>query len=70
MFAPARTPRAIVAKLNTETNRMLKLPDVRERLRALGVSPLGGSPEELAQYLHFEITRWGRLIKENGIKLK
>jgi tripartite-type tricarboxylate transporter receptor subunit TctC len=70
MFAPARTPRAIVAKLNTEINRMLKMPDVRERLRALGVSPLGGTPEELARYLHFEITRWGKLIKENNVRLK
>ncbi|MGZ8154385.1 MAG: Bug family tripartite tricarboxylate transporter substrate binding protein [Burkholderiales bacterium] len=70
MFAPARTPRGIVNRLNAEVNRMLQQADVRERLRSLGVTPLSGTPEDLGNYLKFEVERWGKLIKETGIKLQ
>jgi tripartite-type tricarboxylate transporter receptor subunit TctC len=69
VFAPARTPRAIVSRLNAEIVRALQQPDVRERFQALGVSPLTGSPDDLARYLKFEVDRWAKLIKERGIKL-
>jgi tripartite-type tricarboxylate transporter receptor subunit TctC len=69
MFAPARTPRSIVVRINEEINRMLKQPDVRERFAALGVVPLSGPPEALGDYLKFEVARWAKLIKEAGIKL-
>ncbi len=68
MFAPAGTPRPIINKINAETNRILQQPDVRERLLALGVAPLSGTPEALGEYLKFEINRWAKLIKETGIK--
>jgi tripartite-type tricarboxylate transporter receptor subunit TctC len=70
VFAPARTPREVTGKLNAEINRLLKTADVRERFQTLGVAPLGGTPEELGKYLEFEVTRWARLIKETGVKLK
>jgi tripartite-type tricarboxylate transporter receptor subunit TctC len=70
MFAPARTPRSIVTRLNTELNRMLLLPDVRERLLALGVTPRGSSPEDLGNLLKSEIARYAKLIKETGIKIE
>ena len=70
MFAPARTPRSIVDRLNAEVNRMLLQPDVRERFRALGVTPLSGTPEDLGNYLKSEIARYAQLIKEAGIKLE
>jgi tripartite-type tricarboxylate transporter receptor subunit TctC len=70
MFAPARTPRGIVNRLNAEVNRMLQQADVRERLRSLGVTPLSGTPEDLGNYLKFEVERWGKLIKETGIRLQ
>ena len=70
VFAPARTPRAVIDKLNGEINRQLQTADVRERFQTLGVSPLGGTPEALGKYLEFEITRWAKLIKETGVKLK
>jgi tripartite-type tricarboxylate transporter receptor subunit TctC len=70
VFAPARTPRPIVTKLNTEINRLLQTADVRERFQTLGVAPLGGPPEALAKYLDFEITRWSKLIKTIGVQLK
>jgi tripartite-type tricarboxylate transporter receptor subunit TctC len=70
VFAPARTPNAVIAKLNSEINRMLQTQDVRERFQSLGVAPLGGTPEALGKYLEFEVTRWAKLIKETGVKLK
>ncbi len=70
VFAPARTPRAVVVKLNDEINRMLQTQDVRDRFRSLGVAPLGGTPEALGKYLAFEVTRWAKLIKETGVKLQ
>ncbi len=70
VFAPARTPRPVIDKLNSEINRMLKTPDVRERFQALGVAPLGSTPEALGKYLEFEVNRWAKLIKETGVKLK
>ena len=69
MFAPARTPRAIVSRLNAEIVKALQQPDVRERFQTLGVSPLTGSPDDLGKYLKFEVDRWAKLIKERGIKL-
>jgi tripartite-type tricarboxylate transporter receptor subunit TctC len=70
MFAPARTPRSIVNRLNAELNRMLLQPDVRERFRTLGVTPLSGTPEDLGNLLKLEIARYAKLIKEAGIKLE
>jgi tripartite-type tricarboxylate transporter receptor subunit TctC len=69
MFAPARTPRSIVDRLNAELNRMLLQPDVRERFRTLGVTPLSGTPEDLGNLLKSEIARYAKLIKDAGIKL-
>lgn len=69
MFAPARTPRAVTERLNAEINRILQMPDVRDRLQTLGVTPLSGGTDELAKYLKFEVDRWAKLIKEQGIKL-
>jgi tripartite-type tricarboxylate transporter receptor subunit TctC len=68
-FAPARTPNAIVNKLNTEINRILQLPDVREKLSTQGVAAMTGTPADLGKYLNFEVERWAQVIKEAGIKL-
>jgi tripartite-type tricarboxylate transporter receptor subunit TctC len=70
VFAPARTPQAIISKLNGEINRLLQTEDVRHRFQTLGVAPLGGTPEALGKYLEFEIKRWAKLIKDTGVKLK
>jgi len=67
-FAPAGTPRPIVMKLNTEINRALQLPDVRERFLANGMFPAVGPPEALRDHLKSEITRWSAVIKSAGIQ--
>ena len=68
LFAPARTPAAIVNKLNSEVNALLKLPDVKERMLGLGADSIALSPRELGAYVETEIVKWGKLIKASGAK--
>lgn len=68
VFAPAKTPRPVVDKLNAELVKILAMPDVRQRLSGHGVLPGGGSPDALRDLLSTEIDRWGKLIKEAGIR--
>jgi len=68
-FAPGRTPDGITRKLNAEFNRILQLPDVREKLSGQGVTAMIGTPADLSKYLDFEVERWAKVIKEAGIKL-
>ena len=70
LFAPAQTPVAIVSKLNTETQRILNLPDIRERLVALGGEPASGSPEQFAAQIQDEITRFRAVAKAANMKFE
>jgi len=67
-FAPARTPPAIVARLQKETARVVRLPDVREGLARLGVDPVGGSPEELGTRLARDIEKWTAVARAANIR--
>ena len=67
MAAPAKTPRAIIDKLNAESNRILLLPDVKRRLDELGLEVQGGSPEQFAAFVSMEAERIGRLIKSGAL---
>lgn len=67
VMVPARTPKPVVAQLNSEINRMLALKNVQERFNAQGVDIVGGPPEKLASHLRSEIELWGKLIKSAGI---
>ena len=68
LFAPAKTPKPVIDKLNAELVKILAMPDVRQRLSGHGVEPGGGSPEAMGNLLVNEIDRWGKLIKEAGIR--
>jgi len=68
MAAPARTPRAIIDRLNSETVRALNSPEVRERLQGLGADPVGNTPEQYTAFMRNEIAKWGKVIKAAGIK--
>jgi len=68
MFAPAATPREIVARLNRELLTALGTPELRERLTALGVDPWPGTPEELGQLLRTEIERYGKVARSAGLR--
>lgn len=69
MFAPARTPKDIIAKISGETSRMLAQPDVRERISREGADPLGTTPEQFTVRIRNEITKWAKVVKDAGLKL-
>ena len=64
------TPPAIVNKLNAEINRILQLPDVRERLGSLGAEIIGGTPKEFADHIQREIPKWAKVIKDAGVRVE
>ncbi|HYH40910.1 MAG TPA: tripartite tricarboxylate transporter substrate binding protein [Burkholderiales bacterium] len=68
IFAPIRTPAAIVRRLNTEIVKVLNDPESRERLEAQGLEPAPMTPQELKAYTEQDTLRWARLIKAAGIK--
>ena len=68
LYAPAGTPREIVALLNRETNAVLQMPDLRAKLASQGIEAVGGTPESVAAELAEEIAKWGRVIAAAKIK--
>ena len=66
--APAGTPTYIIKKLNTETNRVLAMQDVKDRLAAASIDTLGGTPEAFSQFIRTELDKWGQVVKAAGIK--
>ena len=65
---PAKTPPAIVSKLSQEIARVLRLPDVGERLLSQGMEPTTSTPEEFAAYIRSEMTKWAKVVKASGAK--
>ncbi|MBL8377661.1 MAG: tripartite tricarboxylate transporter substrate binding protein [Burkholderiales bacterium] len=70
LFAPAGTPREVVAKINADTNRALVSPDIRTRIIDSGGEPQGGTVEEFAAFIRSEIVRNGKLIKDANIRFE
>jgi tripartite-type tricarboxylate transporter receptor subunit TctC len=68
IVAVAGTPREIVARLQAETAAVLHQPEVRERLAAMGAEPVASTPEEFAAFMRAEDARWGKIIREKGIR--
>ena len=68
-FAPAGTPAEIVQKLNDGINAALRMPDVRERLESLTFEPIGGSPQQFADYVRSEVVKWGNVVRQTGAKV-
>lgn len=68
ILAPARTPAALITRLNQEIVRALHSADVKEKLFSAGVEAVGSSPEQLAAAMKSEMDRMGRLIKDAGIR--
>ena len=68
LFAPAKTPKEITQKLSTELQKVLKQPEVLEKLRSVGVTPGTGNQDELAKYGPAEIEKYSKLIKAANIK--
>jgi len=68
LLAPLNTPRAIVEKIHAEISRALKTPEVQERLVSVGAEAVESSPRAFTQFLQTETVRWGKVLKEAGIK--
>jgi len=68
VFAPAGTPKDIVAKLNAEFNKALSAPELTEHLRLEGAEAIGGTPEEFRTFVRGEIDRWAPVVKAAGVK--
>lgn len=69
LSAPARTPDAIVKRLNAEANKVLAAPAVRDNLNNQGMEVHGGSPQDYGTFINAELARWARVVKTSGIKL-
>jgi tripartite-type tricarboxylate transporter receptor subunit TctC len=68
VLAPAKTPRAVIDKLNAEIVRILHSPDVQGRLAADGSEAVGNTPEQFGAHIKSEVAKWGKVIKEAGIR--
>ena len=69
VFAPAGTPPEIVKRLNVEIVKILNVPDVKEKLFALGAEPVGDTPEQFAAFVKSEVAKWSDVVKKSGAKV-
>jgi tripartite-type tricarboxylate transporter receptor subunit TctC len=68
LLAPAKTPPAVIAKLNKTVDDALADPEVHDKLVKVGATPVGGTPQELGTFMKAEYEKWGRVVAANGIK--
>jgi tripartite-type tricarboxylate transporter receptor subunit TctC len=70
ILAPAKTPPAIVSKINRDINRGLDSEEVRERIARLGMSIITSDPAQFSRLVASDIVKWGRIIKEVSVASK
>jgi tripartite-type tricarboxylate transporter receptor subunit TctC len=68
VLVPTGTPKEIIDKLQREIARIVALPEVKERLAAIGYTPVGNTPEEFAAQIKADVARWAKVIRDAGIK--
>ena len=69
LVGPKGLPRAIVERINTEANQVLKVKEMDTLLATDGVAPAGGTPEQFAETIKSDIERWGKIVKQAGVKV-
>lgn len=69
IVVPTGSPTAIVDKLSTETNRIMKLPDITEKLAQQGFDPTQSTPQSFGRHIKAEVTRFGTAVKESGARV-
>jgi tripartite-type tricarboxylate transporter receptor subunit TctC len=69
LLAPAKTPPAIVAKISASVQRAIKMPDVIEKFKAQGATPVGDTPEHFAKYLEEDIEKWRTVVHKAGVHI-
>lgn len=70
IFAPSGTPQGVIAKLNSEVNRIINSPEIRDKFVMIGVDPTGGTQEQFAAILQRDIERWGKMVKVSGMRVE
>ena len=68
LFAPSKTPAAVVAKINNEVNQMMRTSDMKERMLPLGADAVAMTPAELDKTVRTEIVKWAKVIRESGAR--
>jgi tripartite-type tricarboxylate transporter receptor subunit TctC len=68
--APGATPRPIITRIQTEVAKVLKMPDIRDRLLRDGIDPVGGTPEEFQAHIKREMVKWGRVVREAKVAMQ
>ena len=68
-MAPAGTPQPIINRLNAEILKILKMPDIVEKLNGLGAEIVGSTPQQFDAYVKSEITKWGKVARDNQVTL-
>jgi tripartite-type tricarboxylate transporter receptor subunit TctC len=68
LLAPAKTPAAVIAKINDAVNAALNDPATHDKLVQAGATPVGGTPESFGKFMKAEYDKWGRVVAERGIK--
>ena len=69
LLVPGKTPAAVINKINAETVKALKDKEIIEMLARAGTDPLGNTPREASDFLNVEIARWGKAVKQAGVKV-
>lgn len=69
VFAPAGTPDAVIARLQSEISKIVKIPEIRDRFLALGAEPVGSTPEQFAAFYRAEVQKWAKVVKDSGAQI-
>lgn len=68
-LVPTGSPREAIVRLHEESMKLLKLPDIRERLDATGFEVLGSTPDEFGAYIRSEVEKWGKVVRAVGVRV-
>ena len=68
LLAPTGTPGEVIKRIYAEAQRILALPEVKNRMLTLGFEPVGNTPEQFGAFIHTEIAKWAKVIRESGVK--
>ena len=69
VFAPTGTPEAVIARLQSEISKIVKIPEIRDRFLALGAEPVGSTPEQFAAFYRAEVLKWDKVVRESGAQI-
>jgi len=70
VFAPARTPKPVIAVLSGNLSQVVHLPDLKEQLAKQGAEPVGSDPEQLVAVVRSHTAKWGKVIRDAGVKIE